>query len=158
MTKLVKVSRFVRLRMKVWKILREKPQDLINLIFLIKVLNAVWKAHNRNQKSKSAMVWLLAEQESQPLKPSRFMQKAEIACNLAKSLVKQLGYEATPRYVFEKYIGPRGIPVTTLALFVSHTDKGKIKQLKERLWAEQKNLPREGRRKAWKKKKRRKKK
>ena len=154
----IKVSRFVSSRMKSWRDIREKPQDLINLFFLIKVLNAVWKAYYRKQKSKSAMVWLMAEQESQPLEPSQFMVYAEMACDLAGIVVKQFGYEAAPRYIFEKYTGPRGIPVTMLGLFVSHTDKGKIKKVRDRLWSERKNLPQEGRRRAWKKKKRRKKK
>ncbi|MBA3732811.1 hypothetical protein H0W91_00320 [Patescibacteria group bacterium] len=147
-------------KIKKWEVLRLQPEELIRRKILIQVLNGIWKAYSRGQKSQSATVWIAAESFVRTMSPSRYVDLAKRLCVAHFPLIVALGYEIEIIEEDEKYVlyqsrlSRVGDPVMLMGIKVSNTHIHEALTVRKLLFRETKLLPATVRNKAWKKRKR----
>jgi hypothetical protein len=87
-------------RIRFWKSIRNKPQQELNALILLKVLNAIVKAVYRAQEM--TRVWIVADSETALVNYAAYSAKAQLACEFVESIVRSFGYKAYHLLEFEK--------------------------------------------------------
>jgi len=143
---------------KRWLKLRLQPVEIVKRKILIQILNAIWMAHNREQKSGIAITWIAAEAHPPILAPSRYMDMAKRLISGHFALVKSFGIEIKyleneDLYILFRSKTARSSERVTLigVEVVLHPDSN-AKEARRMMFAETKLLPKGQRRKSWKRK------
>jgi hypothetical protein len=142
-----------------WERIRLQPQEVIQRIVLIRILNGIWMAHNRGQKSDKATIWIAAESYPRSMMPSMTIDLAKRIIQRSFDMVRKHDY--LPHLVLEedKFILYRSSSsktseiVVLVGATVANTSGGRATDLRAQLFKETKLLPTQLKGKARKKKK-----
>ena len=146
--------------MKRWEGLRLQPGEVIKRKILLLILNGIWMAYRRKQKSGIAMIWIAAESYIRQESPTRYIDLARRMCQLHLPLIKSFGYEVRIVEDDEKYWlykserSTVSEAVILLGVQVSDTHIEAAQRVRELLFSETKLLPEMHRHKSKKKKRR----
>ena len=150
-------------KIKKWEKLRLQPNSIISRKILVQILNGIWTAYRRKQKSEQATIWIAAESYPRDMSPTLYMDLAKRLCTLHFPLITSLGYEIdivedNETYVLYRSRRSRGTDhVVLLGVEIKNTHIEEALRVRHLLFRETKLLPESFRKKSWKKKRRKKK-
>ena len=154
-----KIRPSVLKRIKAWKVIRDKSQNELNDLFLQKALNGIVKAVYRGQGSTE--IWVFEDCFSKPGVNSTDYIRAEEACTFAELEIGEYGYRACTIFDLEKDQNGRTITsvdnrvIKSLRIEVSDLQEMSMETVatvRARWRSLNDSLPKEKKRKAWKKK------